>query len=175
MEPMGPAAYQTKGFYMPRTPRSEIKAEVFHCYKPLDGNDKVYVLWIENRGGDYFLSGAYGKRTITGLLKVDPKGSYATITEAERRMFVVSSEKVKKGYISVESTAYINSVPNSVRVRFEDMINDNKIDTSRLIGHSLGPQLTKANTTPVNTVNTARKQSSNVEVGSGRVRRSVNI
>ena len=82
-----------------------------HCYDPADNHDKVYVIWINNRGGNdpFFVCGGYGKRTIPGMLKVDPKGSFSTLSAAHRKVSEVLIAKGKKGYIT--------SLRNATQVR----------------------------------------------------------
>jgi hypothetical protein len=79
-----------------------------HCYDPSHGHDKVYAVWIEDRGESvprWVINGAYGKRSILTdpdplkMLKIDPKGPAASLASARDRAASIIAEKHGKGYI----------------------------------------------------------------------------
>lgn len=148
-----------------------IKAKVLHCYG--ESHDKVYVVWVENRGTEvtpFFVCGGYGKRTISGMLKVDPKGSFATYSSACNKMDDVVDTKIKKGYLDVESNAYHVSNTTGAVVRFSNFVNPQKIDVSRIIGYSTTTEVVAA-PTPV----LSKPKQHQVQVGTARVRRAVDL
>lgn len=153
----------------PMPMRSEVKAIVLHCYEPSEGHDKVYAIWIENRGGQqpFFVCGAYGKRTMQGMLKVDPKGAFTHLQAANSKMNQIVRDKEKKGYLDVDGPKPFGARPN---VEFFDIINPSKVDISRIIGYSTSAEVI-VQAAPITAAGKPKQQ----QVGHGRAHRSINL
>lgn len=155
-----------KGTTMP-APRKEWKIWAGHCFQP-PHHDKVYVVWIEDRGGQFAVVGAYGKRD-GGPLTTQPKSKQPTpdLQVAISTMNSVKREKENK-YVDVESGNY--NVPASDRCTLQQLMT--RIDTSRIVGYA-NPQMAVApNGLPAVHIAKHKKE---VQVGSGRVRRTLDI
>jgi hypothetical protein len=140
----------------------QIKIWAGHYYDP-PSHDKVYVVWIDDCGGNnpYVVSGGYDKRINEKRLRVQPHGEFSSMLAAERKMELVVREKTNKGYHDIRSAGY-----NPKLWTMNDAMK--RIDTSRLCGFS--------QTKPVVAVEKpVTVKTHNIKHGSGRVDRSIDF
>jgi len=82
---------------------------VGHCYRPLQNNDKIYMVCIRKESNPgamdtWTVIAKWGRRGKS--MSIQPKGTFSFELLARQSQMNIQNEQLKKGYMDIESQEY---------------------------------------------------------------------